>query len=76
MQRTYLGEFEEIVLFMVAVLDGEAYGVRISPGASAPGYTALCAQYVFGAAAIEQGRGFSRQYPTDKPACVHWRSRS
>lgn len=26
MRRTYLGEFEEIVLLMVAVLDGEAYG--------------------------------------------------
>lgn len=30
MRRTYLGEFEEIVLLMVAVLDGEAYGVTIS----------------------------------------------
>jgi PadR family transcriptional regulator, regulatory protein PadR len=29
MRRTYLGEFEEIVLLMVAVLDGEAYGVTI-----------------------------------------------
>ncbi|RDB05331.1 PadR family transcriptional regulator [Runella aurantiaca] len=27
MKRTYLGEFEEIVLLTVAVLDGQAYGV-------------------------------------------------
>ncbi len=27
MKRTYLGEFEEIVLLAVAVLDGHAYGV-------------------------------------------------
>ena len=27
MKRTYLGEFEEIVLLAVAVLDGQAYGV-------------------------------------------------
>lgn len=30
MRRTYLGEFEEIVLLMVAILDGEAYGVTVS----------------------------------------------
>jgi PadR family transcriptional regulator PadR len=30
MRRTYLGEFEEIVLLMVAILDGDAYGVTIS----------------------------------------------
>ncbi|GAB3505468.1 hypothetical protein GCM10027341_37160 [Spirosoma knui] len=30
MRRTYLGEFEEIVLLMVAILDGQAYGVTIS----------------------------------------------
>lgn len=30
MRRTYLGEFEEIVLLMVAILDGEAYGVAVS----------------------------------------------
>ncbi|GAB3180895.1 PadR family transcriptional regulator [Telluribacter humicola] len=30
MRRTYLGEFEEIVLLMVAILDGEAYGVSVS----------------------------------------------
>lgn len=30
MRRTYLGEFEEIVLLMVAILNGEAYGVTIS----------------------------------------------
>ncbi len=28
MKRTYLGEFEEIVLLTVAVLEGEAYGVK------------------------------------------------
>lgn len=27
MKRTYLGEFEELVLLTVAVLEGEAYGV-------------------------------------------------
>ena len=27
MNRTYLGEFEEIVLLTVAVMDGQAYGV-------------------------------------------------
>lgn len=27
MKRTYLGEFEEIILLAVAVLDGQAYGV-------------------------------------------------
>ncbi len=31
MRRTYLGEFEEIVLLMVAVLDGNGYGATISP---------------------------------------------
>jgi len=30
MRRTYLGEFEEVVLLMVAILDGQAYGVTIS----------------------------------------------
>ncbi|MBC7921181.1 MAG: PadR family transcriptional regulator [Ferruginibacter sp.] len=30
MRRTYLGEFEEIVLLMVAIADGEAYGVTVS----------------------------------------------
>ncbi|WP_420150829.1 PadR family transcriptional regulator [Spirosoma sp.] len=30
MRRTYLGEFEEVVLMMVAILDGEGYGVTIS----------------------------------------------
>jgi PadR family transcriptional regulator, regulatory protein PadR len=30
MQRPYLGEFEEIVLLLVAILDGGAYGVNIS----------------------------------------------
>ncbi len=30
MKRTYLGEFEEIVLLTVAVLAGEAYGFRIT----------------------------------------------
>jgi len=30
MKRTYLGEFEEIVLLIVAVLDGTAYGVNIT----------------------------------------------
>ena len=29
MKRVYLGEFEEIVLLIVAVLEGEAYGVNI-----------------------------------------------
>ncbi len=30
MKRTYLGEFEEIVLLTVAVLEGRAYGVAIT----------------------------------------------
>lgn len=30
MRRTYLGEFEEVVLLMVAIQDGEGYGVTIS----------------------------------------------
>ncbi|GAB3698802.1 hypothetical protein GCM10027592_24230 [Spirosoma flavus] len=30
MKRTYLGEFEEIVLLTVAVLEGQAYGVAIT----------------------------------------------
>lgn len=30
MKRTYLGEFEEIVLLIVAMLDGKAYGVLIT----------------------------------------------
>ena len=30
MKRTYLGEFEEIVLLTVAVLEGTAYGVKIT----------------------------------------------
>ncbi|MFD2933432.1 PadR family transcriptional regulator [Spirosoma flavum] len=30
MSRAYLGEFEEIVLLMVAVLEGQAYGVTIA----------------------------------------------
>lgn len=30
MKRTYLGEFEEIVLLLVASLDGEAYGVGLT----------------------------------------------
>jgi PadR family transcriptional regulator, regulatory protein PadR len=30
MKRTYLGEFEEVVLLMVAVLNGNAYGVNIT----------------------------------------------
>ena len=30
MKRTYLGEFEEIVLLFVALLEGEAYGVNIT----------------------------------------------
>jgi PadR family transcriptional regulator PadR len=29
MKRTYLGEFEEIVLLTVAVIEGEAYGVAL-----------------------------------------------
>ncbi len=29
MKRTYLGEFEEIVLLIVAVLEGQAYGVTL-----------------------------------------------
>jgi DNA-binding PadR family transcriptional regulator len=29
MRRTYLGEFEEVVLLMVAILDGQAYGVTV-----------------------------------------------
>lgn len=30
MRRTYLGEFEEVVLLLVAVLDGDGYGVSVS----------------------------------------------
>jgi len=30
MKRTYLGEFEELVLLIVATLDGDAYGVNIT----------------------------------------------
>ncbi len=30
MRRTYLGEFEEVVLLMVAILNGGAYGVTVS----------------------------------------------
>jgi PadR family transcriptional regulator PadR len=30
MKRTYLGEFEEIVLLVVAMLDRQAYGVNIT----------------------------------------------
>jgi DNA-binding PadR family transcriptional regulator len=30
MKRNYLGEFEEIVLLIVAMLDGNAYGVNIT----------------------------------------------
>ncbi len=30
MRRTYLGEFEEMVLLIVAILDGQAYGVTVS----------------------------------------------
>ena len=30
MKRAYLGEFEEIVLLTVAVLEGKAYGVKIT----------------------------------------------
>ncbi|MEZ0610799.1 PadR family transcriptional regulator [Fibrella sp. WM1] len=30
MKRTYLGEFEEIVLLLVAAFDGEAYGVGLT----------------------------------------------
>lgn len=30
MKRTYLGEFEEIVLLVVAMLDQQAYGVNIT----------------------------------------------
>jgi PadR family transcriptional regulator, regulatory protein PadR len=30
MKRTYLGEFEEIVLLMVAALEEDAYGVKIT----------------------------------------------
>lgn len=30
MKRVYLGEFEEIVLLLVAALNGEAYGVNIT----------------------------------------------
>jgi PadR family transcriptional regulator PadR len=30
MRRTYLGEFEEVVLLMVAILNGEGYGVTVS----------------------------------------------
>src|SRR5688572_15516234 len=30
MKRTYLGEFEEIVLLTVAMLEGQAYGVNIT----------------------------------------------
>lgn len=30
MKRVYLGEFEELVLLIVAILDNEAYGVKIT----------------------------------------------
>ncbi|MCF2493090.1 PadR family transcriptional regulator [Dyadobacter chenhuakuii] len=30
MRRTYLGEFEELVLLMIVILDGQAYGVTVS----------------------------------------------
>ncbi|CAG5000183.1 hypothetical protein DYBT9275_02410 [Dyadobacter sp. CECT 9275] len=30
MRRTYLGEFEELVLLMITILDGHAYGVTVS----------------------------------------------
>lgn len=29
MKRVYLGEFEELVLLIVAIMDGEAYGVGV-----------------------------------------------
>ncbi|QRR02416.1 PadR family transcriptional regulator [Dyadobacter sandarakinus] len=29
MRRTYLGEFEELVLLMIAILEGDAYGVTV-----------------------------------------------
>ncbi|MEM1320454.1 MAG: PadR family transcriptional regulator [Bacteroidota bacterium] len=29
MERIHLGEFEELVLLMVAVLDGQAYGISV-----------------------------------------------
>jgi DNA-binding PadR family transcriptional regulator len=30
MKRVYLGEFEELVLLIVAMLDGQAYGVKVT----------------------------------------------
>lgn len=30
MRRTYLGEFEEVVLLLVTILDGDGYGVSVS----------------------------------------------
>ena len=30
MKRVYLGEFEEVVLLIVAMLEGDAYGVKIT----------------------------------------------
>ena len=30
MKRVYLGEFEEVVLLVVALLEGDAYGVKIT----------------------------------------------
>lgn len=30
MRRTYLGEFEELVLLMIAILNGNACGVTVS----------------------------------------------
>ncbi|PSR52164.1 PadR family transcriptional regulator [Adhaeribacter arboris] len=30
MRKTYLGEFEEVILLLVAILDGDAYGVTVS----------------------------------------------
>ena len=30
MRRTYLGEFEELILLTVGILDGQAYGVAVA----------------------------------------------
>lgn len=60
MHRTYLGEFEELILLMVAIFDGEAYGVMVMEELEARAGRSVNISAVHSALRRLEEKGFAR----------------
>ena len=58
MERIHLGEFEELVLLLVAVLDGEAYGVAVMENLKEQAGRSVNISAVHAALRRLEGKGF------------------